>query len=83
MNEKCLKIVLKQYIAMLENIADDFIFESFIGFCEDGDVFYFMEDLTNEEKKECEKIMYEIDKASKIFSYYLYEKIENLKRGDN
>ena len=27
-------------------------------------------------QKECEKIMYEIDKASEIFSYYLYGKID-------
>jgi hypothetical protein len=78
MEEKCFKIVLKEFIAMLKCNVMELNIEDFASWCEYGNIFCSMEELSKEEQKNCVKIMNEFEKENNNFMTYLYIKINEL-----
>ena len=78
-SHKVMCLVLGQIINMYENN----VFrrngnESFVGWCENGDVFYQNPELTEEEVNDCIELMNKVaDKVDDLtFSFFFYEEVE-------
>lgn len=86
--KKCIMLVIEQIEGMLHNNKDsiDSIGESFVDWCENGEVFYYLRDIQNngkgineKEEKKCVKYMKSIaplvDKMTDRL-LYIYNEIE-------
>lgn len=73
------EIVCVQYVNMLTNNLDsNDLRESFAGWCEDGDVFYNIENFSEHSKEMCQIIMKHLEEKLDLFTYSLTDKFEEI-----
>ncbi len=81
--EKEFKIVCIQYINMLtNNLQLNDLRESFIGWCEDGNVFYFDEDLSKDSQEKCCILMKHLEEKLDSFTNTLADTYDEICQED-